>query len=188
MITTYTGKDIDPFDLQPDDISIIDIAHALSCVNRFGGHAIRPISVAQHSVEVARLCSPENQLQGLLHDASEAYLGDVTRWLKRSEVFSMYRTLEAYVQAVIFKRYGCPLEMNQEVVDVDNLMVRFEGWKAYGNGLNVPKGQEEFLIVTPEEVRRVGNWEFWGWGTSKETFLNVFEMLYFKEAQNERTN
>lgn len=177
MITTYTGKDVDPFDFQPDDISIIDIAHSLSCVNRFGGHAIRPINVAQHSVFVSRLCSRENKLQGLLHDASEAYLGDITRWLKRSEVFHKYRSLETYVQAVIFKKYGCPLEMNREVIDADNLMVRFEGRKAFGNGLSVPEDQREFLLLTLEERNRVGCWNFWDWRISKDVFLKEFDLL-----------
>src|SRR5580765_2644929 len=83
LILTFSGKHVNPLNLRPEDIDIVDIAHALACCNRFAGHCRRPINVAQHSVYVSRLCDDTGfERQALLHDASEAYLGDITKWLK----------------------------------------------------------------------------------------------------------
>lgn len=82
-IRTFTGKKFYPLDPRPDEIDILDIAHALSNVCRYTGHCSHFYSVAQHSVLVSRHCDPANALWGLLHDAAEAYLADVARPVKR---------------------------------------------------------------------------------------------------------
>ena len=61
---------------------IEEVAHALAQINRFTGHARRPYSVAEHSMLVATIAagegaSPVQQLAALLHDAHEAYVGDL---------------------------------------------------------------------------------------------------------------
>ena len=89
-ITTVTGKHFDPMDPGNQDFNIVDIAHALSLICRGNGHIRFFYSVAQHSIAcaeeaVARGYSPEVILGCLLHDASEAYLSDVTRDTTRQE-------------------------------------------------------------------------------------------------------
>jgi len=61
----------------PSMITIGDIAHHLSRLNRFNGASERPYNVAQHSILVAQNVPPEYALCGLLHDAHEAYIGDL---------------------------------------------------------------------------------------------------------------
>lgn len=78
--------------LRPEatEIRLSTIAHNLACLNRFTGSAVFPYSVAEHSVHVSRLASrmtggdPEVALAGLMHDAHEAYLGDVSTPVKRA--------------------------------------------------------------------------------------------------------
>jgi 5'-deoxynucleotidase YfbR-like HD superfamily hydrolase len=82
-IRTFTGKYVDPFNLQPEDIDIMDIAHALSNQCRFAGHTKRFYSVAQHCVQVTWNLEPELKIYGLLHDASEAYLIDLPTPIKQ---------------------------------------------------------------------------------------------------------
>lgn len=81
-IQTFTGK---KFPLDKPDPALIDIegiAHALSLLCRFNGHCTRFCSVAEHSVHVAREIDLDLAMEGLLHDAAEAYLGDVHSPLK----------------------------------------------------------------------------------------------------------
>ncbi len=177
---TYTGKHINPLDLQPDDICIEDIAHALALCNRFAGHSKRPISVAQHSVFVSRL-SGSDALQGLFHDASEAYIGDITKWIKASPPFDGYRVLEERIQTRIFQKFGCDTVISDRVKEADKLMLRFEGEQGYGFtkwslwAAQLPVDYQE--LVNPEEVAAIGKWIPWNWKIAEGVFLRHFHTL-----------
>ena len=71
-----------PLDPREDEVDIRDIAHGLATTNRYGGQFPAPFSVAQHSCMVSELCQPANALVALLHDAEEAYTGDLIKPLK----------------------------------------------------------------------------------------------------------
>jgi hypothetical protein len=107
-IQTFTGKQFWPLDARPEEVCIEDIAHALSNLCRFGGHCREFYSVAQHSVLVARHSVKYNAVQCLLHDATEAYLVDVPRPIKKSLV--TYQEIEAALADVIGKRFGVCLK------------------------------------------------------------------------------
>lgn len=112
-IQTYTGKCFYPLDPRADDIDIVDIAHALSLITRFSGHASRHYSVAEHSILVACHVAQEDPdprvvLAALLHDASEAYLCDVPRPLKMMPEMAAYRAMEIAVEFVIAAKFGVP--------------------------------------------------------------------------------
>ena len=125
-LQTYTGRRIDLFVPQPEQIEIEDIAHALAHECRYAGHVKEFYSVAQHSVTVSRLCSPEDALWGLLPDASEACLGDVVKPLKVSGAFAEYRKLEVRMQAAICSRFGLPHQEPDSVKRIDKAMVAIE--------------------------------------------------------------
>lgn len=82
LFNTSSGRLINLADPDPKNLDIYDIAHALSQICRFGGHARPFYSVAQHSVLVANLVPKECRQYALLHDAAEAYVGDVIKPLK----------------------------------------------------------------------------------------------------------
>lgn len=178
-ITTYSGRQIDLLNLKPEDIVIEDIAHALACCNRFSGHTAKPLSVAQHSVCVSKL-SEQNPMQGLLHDGSEAYIGDITYYLKKTDVFEEYRTLEARIQELIYEKFGCPREMQPDVADADKLMVRWEAPRGFGHAWTW-EGVEGYSDLTPEETERVstaiGKWAPWPWRQAEEQFLVRYRAL-----------
>jgi len=86
-IVTQSGRKVDVFHPTPESMDIEDIAHALSMICRFGGHTKEFYSVAQHSVLVSYICNKKYALQGLMHDATEAFCGDVVRPIKRNIQF-----------------------------------------------------------------------------------------------------
>lgn len=102
---TISGVRVDLECLRASDVSIVDIACALSRCCRFAGHVSQFYSVAQHSLLVASLVEPELRFAALLHDASEAYLGDLSRHLKHSVYLEGYRVLEDRVQAAISEHF-----------------------------------------------------------------------------------
>lgn len=114
---TYTGRVVDLTRFNEEDLCVEDIAHSLSQIIRFTGHAMAPYTVAQHSLLVAELLEPRHRLWGLLHDASEAYLGDVASPLK--SLLPEYKVLEEKFQKVIAGRYDLPWPMPKEVKDAD---------------------------------------------------------------------
>jgi len=117
MMQTFTGRVIDLTDFCEEDVRMPDIAHALSIINRFTGHSKCPYSVAQHSVMVSKIVPHEHAVWGLLHDASEAYLGDVATPLKR--ILPEYRELEEHIQRTIARKYGLCWPMPKEVKAAD---------------------------------------------------------------------
>lgn len=100
------GKVIDLFDPDPDVFDIHVIARALSRQCRFNGHTRVFYSVAEHSVLVSKLVPPRLQLWGLLHDAAETFLGDVSSPLKRSPLMSGYRQVEAVMEQALLTKFG----------------------------------------------------------------------------------
>lgn len=121
---TFSGVQFYPFDPRPEDIRIEDIAHHLSMICRFGG-AIRTFySVGQHSVLVSHAVPEEFALWGLLHDASEAYLGDMVRPLKVG--MPAYRDVEHRVMSVIAERFGLSWPEPPEIKIADNNLLATE--------------------------------------------------------------
>ncbi len=107
-ITTYSGEDFNPLSPNPSQIKITDIAHALSLMCRANGHFMRFYSVAQHCINCAMEAKARNyskkvQLACLLHDASEAYISDLTRPVKRS--LDGYVAIEAKLQETINRKF-----------------------------------------------------------------------------------
>ena len=107
---TYSGKQFYPLDPRVDDICIRDIAHHLSLVCRFGGAVRAHYSVAQHSLMVADILPQHLKLQGLLHDATEAYVGDMVRPLKQS--MPEYCKVEKSIWDAIVKKFSLPVEIS----------------------------------------------------------------------------
>lgn len=133
-IRTYTGVVMYPLLPKAEDFNITDIAHALSLMTRANGHFVHFYSVGQHCIA----CSQEGEKRGysprlclalLLHDASEAYLSDLTRPVKIS--LPDYRDIERNLQKVLFSALGVG-ELSEEdekrisVIDDDMLYYEFE--------------------------------------------------------------
>lgn len=115
---TYTGRRFYPLDPRPEDVDIADIAHALSMQCRYNGHVRRFMSVAEHCVLLSRLVAPEHALWALLHDATEAYVGDMVRPLKLH--MPVYRAVEDGVMVAIAQKFSIDPAMPAEVKHADS--------------------------------------------------------------------
>ncbi len=110
---TYTGKRFDYVDFTPEQFCIEDIAHALAKTCRYSGHCEPFYSVAEHSVRAAFGLVPyEHRLTALLHDATEAYIGDLNSPFKHLPHMAWYcayeETLAAYMAPVFGFTYPFP--------------------------------------------------------------------------------
>lgn len=131
FIQTYTGIRVTIPVPKVEEISIVDIAHALSNLCRFTGHSKKFYSVGEHCVRVSRIVEPENKLAALLHDASEAYLNDIARPMK--QFFPEYLKLEGKVSKVINKAFGITGQSHEEIKRADNILCCTEGRDLIGN-------------------------------------------------------
>lgn len=131
-ITTVSGKHVDPLRPAPEDLDLVDIAHALSLLCRGNGHVSHLYTVGQHSIAccreaAARGASPVVQAACLLHDAAEAYLCDLPRPLKAE--LPAYQKAEDHLLRMIFRRFlGRDLteEERAEVTAIDDDMLSYE--------------------------------------------------------------
>lgn len=125
-IVTFTGKKFYPLDPDPLAIDPMDIAVSLSRTVRWRGFTRDFFSVAQHSVLVSedladRGFALAEQQWGLMHDASEAYIGDLPRPIKQQ--IPAFKTAENKILQAVAGRFDLPWPIPKEVHWVDNVML-----------------------------------------------------------------
>ena len=130
-LQTVSGRWVNPFDPDPAQLDAGDIARALANQCRFGGHSRVFYSVAQHCVIVSRVVEErggdvEDVFAALMHDAGEAYLGDMPHPLKhRSALGAAFRDAEARLEEAIRDRFKIKPDV-PEVKRVDRALLATE--------------------------------------------------------------
>lgn len=135
FVGTYMGKEVSMTEPTSDSIDIFDIAYTLSHINRYNGTI--PITVAQHCLFVSELVSrwtndKDMQLLALLHDASEAYIGDMPSPLKSKEINSAFTRCESKLNKAIYEKYslfGYEDKLPEIVKKADDVSWRYEAYK-----------------------------------------------------------
>ncbi len=155
-IWTASGRNFWPLDPRPEDVCIEDVARGVATECRYSGHigigtGYSYYSVAEHCVIVSiyaerrarALGLPEATvwawaLEGLLHDASEAYIGDVARPVKYQPAMRVYRRLERHLERVIAQRFGIvstPLSKREiKVIDSRVLIDEIDAFMILSDG------------------------------------------------------
>lgn len=146
---------------------IDDIAHALSHLCRFTGHTREFYSVAQHSYHVSQIVPTQHALAGLLHDATEAYLGDVSSPLKK--LLPAYQAIERIFEAQILESFGLAPTLPPEVKQADAVMLATERRDL------MPAGAMVFTPHAEPDRRMVIR--AWQPGVAKAMFLRRFKEL-----------
>jgi hypothetical protein len=155
-IITRTGRYFDFLDPQPDMIHAVDLAWGQGMTCRFGGQSLEFYSVAQHARSVSYLVPEEHAFAGLMHDAAEAYIGDMVGPLK--QLCPDFKDIEKRVEAAIFAKYGIPLPMDPCIKHADLRMLRTEqrdltaGAGRNWNGLDDWPPLEERIIPWAPDV------------------------------------
>lgn len=173
IMETFTGLEVNPLNMQPNQILITDIAHALSLQCRFNGHCKYFYSVAQHSIHVGKLFNESHlRLFGLLHDAAEAYLGDIINPLK--EAIPAYKVHEDILQTQIFLVFCCrppSYSEQQRIKEADTRLLLTEAkFLLPSHGKNWRKDFKPFIFdihpLSPEDA--------------EAEFLLMYDRLYRK--------
>lgn len=162
-----SGKPFYPMMPSSDDIDIIDIAHSLSMQCRFNGHVQEFYSVAQHSVIVSHICSPEYALDGLLHDASEAYIGDIIRPVKYS--IPGIDEIEDRIQKCIAEKFNLHWPMPPDVKRADFIALATEKRDLMAEPIGVDWGR--LAEPLPQRIEPLGQ------SDAKRLFLERFREL-----------
>lgn len=164
------------FDLLAPETSaftIGDIAHALSHLCRFTGHVHKFYSVAEHSWHCSTIVPPKLALHALMHDAAEAFIGDVAKPLK--VLLPGYREIEKRIEAAVLRRCGLDPEMPPEVKQADLQMLRSEQRWCMRSAEAWPGIDMLQPIVRPA---------FWEPREARRRFLDRFEELGGKVGKN----
>jgi hypothetical protein len=173
-VQTFSGKAIHPMDPQPEEIDIEDIAHALGMMCRFNGHCRYFYSVAQHcvlGVDAIRLAEGDLQLQKefLLHDASEAYLCDITRPVKNH--LPGYKELEHVVQRAINRKFDTWCGAHPDLHYWDSVLLHTEKRDL------MEEGPAPWLDI-PENMPDLPKIVSWEPHVAKRNFLRLFDELF----------
>jgi hypothetical protein len=174
-LQTYKNGVFDFFEPSPESIDLEDIAHALSLQNRFNGHTAVPYSVAEHSVrvyaEVRRRAGPDDKtllLWALLHDAAEAYVGDLIQPIKRglrAKGFGAFDDLEGRAMRAVCQKFGLPPRQPELVTRVDVALCATEARDLVWRGRTPPRAWH--LTEPPLELPI----EPWHWKDAKARFF-----------------
>lgn len=157
---TIGGRAFYPLAPYPEDVDIEDIAHALSFVCRFGGHCTSFYSVAEHCVRVSRAIEDaggtiEESFAGLMHDAAEAYVGDMVWPLKQAKEAAGYKEIERRVERAIAKRFALPFELPPIVKQFDLVLLSTEKRDLMRDGRGRQDGSKREAQASSEKL---GSW------------------------------
>ncbi|MGF7161254.1 hypothetical protein FHS85_002889 [Rhodoligotrophos appendicifer] len=189
VMPTESGIFVDLAHPQPSQIRLRDIARHLAKINRYCGATQVPLSVAQHSVlvaeEVERQLGPLAGLQGLMHDAHEAYLGDLTapaiQLLHRVVGTDVWHVLTETLDAAIYQALDLPeqTEEAQLAIRLADGSAAATEWRDCMADIEPPPGRfpRPFRAV----VKPVP------WVNAESLFLSTYRRLCFAAGIPERS-
>lgn len=161
-ITTGSKIHFTPLEPDKEQICIVDIAHSLSLMTRANGHFPEFYSVGQHCIHcyeeaAARGYSHRLRLACLLHDASEAYIADITRPVKKN--LPQYLAIEKTLQDAVYEKFLGSVPSEEEsalIASVDDTLLYYEFLHYMGERLQESPPQifskPEFVFVPFREV------------------------------------
>lgn len=153
---TLTGLKFSLTDPKPEMITIEDIAAGLAHKGHYSGLTPKYFSIAEHCLVTEFLCATDKKngsdyelrLIALLHDASEAYIGDIIRPLK--DLVPEFRNIENKIHEAIFKYFNLSIDRLSEIKEFDNQSQDLEAYVFYRNGEH-----HSIRYLSPERAKNV---------------------------------
>ena len=174
QFVTRSGVIFDVLEPKPEKILIEDIAHGLSMDCRYGGQCKEFYSVAEHSVVLSYCVQDTTEARILLmHDATEAYLRDISRSLKILPMFDEYRRIEDHLYKAIMFKFNLPIEFPEHLKELDNRIVSTEKPLLFDT---LPEYWDEIVEAYPPIAGVELN--FWDHKTAKKAFLDRYKELF----------
>ncbi len=177
MMRLQSGSLVDVLALRPGDVNLGDIAHSLSQLCRFGGQCDTFYSVAQHSVHIAETMfqmtgDAIRAKRALLHDAAEAYLGDLPRPIKQQPELDYFTALEDRVLDTVYQCFGIPNVPDKILTALDNGIVLIEARQLFQPPFE-PRGVSQHLEILGWNLRI----DPWPPLTARRKFLALWHEL-----------
>lgn len=184
-----SGRVFDFSDPRPEMIHFPDIASSLAKIVRFNGHCCDFYSVAQHSCLVSEIIGtdePHTRLHALLHDAHEAYIGDIISPLKRHLGSVNLKAVESRIDAVIFEAFGLEppsLELRQRIKHADLVALATERRDL----LDWPEETHFQLVEIEDVLPREKPIVAWDWMTADDLFTEKFQYWMRRYQSDDRS-
>lgn len=156
QIRLRSGAWFDLLDPASSDFTIEDIAHGLAHTCRYAGQADGFYSVAEHSILVSEVAQG-HEYAALLHDAAEAFIGDVTRPLK--QLLPEYKRLEKSIEEAIFSRFEVGevhpdvKKADLEVLAAEQAQLMPEGTDAWASEAGISAAPIRVERMAPAEAK-----------------------------------
>jgi uncharacterized protein len=172
---THSGRMVDLVDPSPSDIDFGDIATSLAKQCRFNGHTTAFYSVAQHSVLVADQATRLAKPYALLHDAHEAYIGDITLPVRQCFPLAQMQMLSRAIDVAIHDAAGLawppPDFIAAEVKHLDKVLLMTERRDLMARS-SVSWGDLEKIPPLPTVIKPLG------WVIAEGMFRNRLADLF----------
>lgn len=170
-IALLSGGLFDYNNPEDSDVTIEDIATALSNVCRFSGHIHYFYPVAQHCVNASLIVPPEFAFDALMHDTAEAFTNDLPTPLKWA--VPVFKELEVRIEAAMAKKFGFNYPFGPEVKLADLQMLRMEKEK-----IKRDKSHWQMLEgIEIEDVKPLVDLHAMSPNKAKELYLNRYQEL-----------
>jgi hypothetical protein len=168
-ILLRSGSYFDLLDPHGSAFTIEDIAHGLSMTCRFAGQCRHFYSVAEHCWHASYLVPDPFKLRALMHDAAEAFIGDVTRPLK--SLLPDYKAIERNVEAAIAERFAVGDWNVGEIKHADLVMLRAE------QATMMPPHDDTWPVLAEVAAAPPVNFRYWEPERARTAFLDRFDRL-----------
>lgn len=160
---------------EESNVTLNDIAYALSNVCRFSGHLPRFYSVAQHLVNASYIVPAEHSFTALMHDTAEAFTNDLPTPLKWA--LPIFKELEVKIEGAMSQKFGFQYPYPPEVKEADTIMLMLEKYYVKECDQYWPTYSDEYPRSKVEQYLNKVDLTSWRPSIARNKFLTRYQEL-----------